>query len=209
MGKNEKLSNTYNGNLTDKQIAEGINACKKNGRQLVSDAQILYDHKRYSSAIALAILAIEEFGKEPILRKFAGIAAGDSTSKLWNQLRSHKDKNSHWKITDFLKEGLAKGVEELFDLTEDPNSNETDKLDALKQNSFYSRFTPRNGWEVPNASKADAQRMIEIAENSGGLLPEVTEEQITELRALLNGPDLSRETMKVFTDKWGHKDVPL
>ena len=60
MGK--KLSQLQ-GRLTLDQIAEGMNAASKNAIRLVEDAQVLLAAERYPSALALAILAIEEARK--------------------------------------------------------------------------------------------------------------------------------------------------
>ncbi len=199
----------YNGNLTDCQIAEGINICKKNGRELLADAKLLFENQRFSSSIAFSILAIEEFGKEPLLREFAGVREGDSTSKIWKKLRNHQIKNSHWKIGSFLQQGLGRTGEELYLLTQNPITSECAQLDELKQNCLYTSFSPTLGWQRPAASEIQAKQLIEIAEYCIGLLPEVTEEQIKEQRALLGKPDLNKDDIKRFTDKWGHKDIPL
>jgi AbiV family abortive infection protein len=42
-----------------------MNAAARNAARLVSDAEILLGAKRYPSAAALAVLAIEESGKLP------------------------------------------------------------------------------------------------------------------------------------------------
>ena len=58
----------YRGRLTNRQIAEGMTAAAANARRLLSDAVLLLEAERWPTAAALAILAIEEAGKQAILR---------------------------------------------------------------------------------------------------------------------------------------------
>ena len=53
----------FRGRLSPKQVAVGMNAAARNAARLVSDAEILLEAKRYPSAAALAVLAIEESGE--------------------------------------------------------------------------------------------------------------------------------------------------
>ncbi len=56
------------GKLSVAQMVEGMNAARKNGRPLLEEAKLLFEAERYARACSLAILAIEECGKTPILR---------------------------------------------------------------------------------------------------------------------------------------------
>jgi hypothetical protein len=81
----------YAGKLTPQQADEGISAASRNTTRLAADARLLFDHGRYASARALAILAIEENGKIPILH---GITAASELElkSAWNDYRNHKQK---------------------------------------------------------------------------------------------------------------------
>ncbi|MCG8430279.1 MAG: AbiV family abortive infection protein [Candidatus Omnitrophica bacterium] len=45
------------------KLAKGILDCYENARKLIDDAKLLYKHRRYARSVALAIIALEEFGK--------------------------------------------------------------------------------------------------------------------------------------------------
>ena len=63
--------NQYCGPLSPSQIAAGINAARANAMRLLEDAKLLAGSGRYASATALAILSIEEGGKDGILRELS------------------------------------------------------------------------------------------------------------------------------------------
>lgn len=48
-----------------------MSAARRNGKRLLYDAITLFDLKRYPSAFARAVLAIEEAGKLTVLRQLA------------------------------------------------------------------------------------------------------------------------------------------
>ena len=84
--------NQYKGKLTAEQIAKGMNVARRNAQRLFEDAQLLIESSRYCSAATLAIISIEESGKDSILRRLA-MAEGDiETSKIWREYRSHTKK---------------------------------------------------------------------------------------------------------------------
>jgi AbiV family abortive infection protein len=49
-------------------VARSISASVANGKNLLADARLLFDWDRFSTALALAVLAQEEFAKAFILR---------------------------------------------------------------------------------------------------------------------------------------------
>ena len=61
----------YRGRLTPAQLADGMNAAVENGRRLLRDADLMLANERWATALQLAVLAIEEFGKVGILRGLA------------------------------------------------------------------------------------------------------------------------------------------
>ena len=63
----------YKGKLDPEQIAQGMNAARRNAQRLADDAKLLLSAKRYPTAASLAILSIEESGKVSILRGIAFI----------------------------------------------------------------------------------------------------------------------------------------
>jgi len=45
-----------------------LKSVERNARQLLSDAELLFDHGRYGRATALGVLAVEEVGKYYLLK---------------------------------------------------------------------------------------------------------------------------------------------
>jgi AbiV family abortive infection protein len=144
--KAKKTLTGYNGLLNAKQVADGMNAARKHAYCLLSDAEILFENKRYSSALSLAILAIEEAGKISILRRLA-IANSDNIRELWKEYRSHRSKNASWIIIELAKAGART----LSDLEECVNADgeHTALLDTLKQIGFYTDCYDPAQWSEP------------------------------------------------------------
>jgi hypothetical protein len=81
----------YRGELSPKQVADGMNAASRNAIRLLKDAEILFEAKRYPSASSLAALAIEEVGKSPILRSLA-VAKDADAIRMESVSESSKEK---------------------------------------------------------------------------------------------------------------------
>jgi AbiV family abortive infection protein len=138
----------YRGRLSPKQVAEGMNASARNASRLVEDAGILLEAKRYPSATSLAILAIEEAGKLPILRALAVAKTGEALKDGWKSYRSHQTKNVMWLFPLFVLSGVRnlEGFRSLFD----PNSKHRERLDDLKQAGFYTDCLGKGVWAQPD-----------------------------------------------------------
>jgi AbiV family abortive infection protein len=138
----------YRGKLSPKQIADGMCAALRNARRLVDDATLLFEAKRYSTALALAILAIEEAGKVSILRGFAMI---DDVSELrgqWTRYRDHRSKNGAWIILEKAKSG-AKTLNDLADVV-DPKADHTQLINSIKQLALYTGCYGNAHWAEPD-----------------------------------------------------------
>jgi len=55
--------NSYNGFLTPDKAAKGISAARQNAQSLLRDAELLFQHDRWSRSVSLSALSIEEAGK--------------------------------------------------------------------------------------------------------------------------------------------------
>jgi len=138
----------YRGSLTFEHIADGMNRALQNAQRLVDDAQILFDQGRFPSAVALAILSIEESGKVPILRQMA-IAGDDCECKrLWKSYRTHTDKNIWWIIGDLARSGARK-LDDLFPMVA-PGAEHPGMLDQLKQLCVYTDCFSNVKWSSPD-----------------------------------------------------------
>jgi AbiV family abortive infection protein len=146
--KNRKKGKKFAGKLSRDQICEGINIAVSNANRLVSDAELLFQNKRYPSALGLAILAIEESGKISILRGMAVARNAEDLAESWNQYRSHLSKNSMWIFPGLVNAGGR--VIDDFKKAVYKDSDHTYMLDALKQVSFYTDCYGGNIWSNPN-----------------------------------------------------------
>src|SRR4051812_29094505 len=95
----------YRGLLTAQAAAAGMNAAISNARRLYDDAHLLADQQRFPSALALAILAIEEAGKVSVIRGITMCETDADASREWKRYRSHREKNNQWVLPDFVARG--------------------------------------------------------------------------------------------------------
>jgi AbiV family abortive infection protein len=138
----------HRGGLTSVQIADGINAAKRNASRLCDDASLLLERGRYPGAVALAILSIEESGKCRILRELALARDQDELLSSWREYRQHTSKNQMWLLID----SLLKGASKLSDFSDlfDPSSDHPQVLDQLKQISIYTDCLGNAHWSIPD-----------------------------------------------------------
>jgi len=137
----------FRGRLSPKQVATGMNAAARNAARLVSDAEILLEAKRYPSAAALAVLAIEESGKLPVLRAISSANNDEAVKVGWKDYRSHQSKNVLWLFPIFALAGVRTLAE--FGRLFDPDSDHRKRLDELKQFAFYSDCFEGGVWSEP------------------------------------------------------------
>lgn len=97
--------NGYKGRLTAEQIAEGMTAAVENAVRLAGDAEVLLAHGSFATAASLAALAIEEAGKDSILRALAVARTDEEVLGCWKSYRSHTRKNSAWILPDLFASG--------------------------------------------------------------------------------------------------------
>ncbi|MBI2058899.1 MAG: AbiV family abortive infection protein [Nitrospirae bacterium] len=95
----------HRGELSLAMIAEGINAARANARRLLDDAKTLQDAGRTHSAVALAILSIEESGKISILRQMVLCESETEWRHAWKDYRSHTSKNTAWILGELAAKG--------------------------------------------------------------------------------------------------------
>ena len=155
--------NSYSGRLTANQIARGINTARRNARRLAEDAQLLFDKGRYPTAAALAILSIEETGKESILRGIAWATGDNELRTSWKDFRSHTKKNAMWLLPQLVSEG-ARRLDDFGKLFE-KEAEHTFLLDMIKQVSFYTDCLRKAHWSEPSEviDKNLARLLIDVA----------------------------------------------
>ena len=153
----------YKGKLDPEQIAQGMNAARRNAQRLADDAKLLLSAKRYPTAASLAILSIEESGKVSILRGIAFIPC-ESVQSEWKEYRSHRSKNKAWILPDLVANG-ARNLESLR-LATDPSSRHTALLDKVKQLGFYTDCLGNVNWSEPDKVIEEklAKKLVSIAD---------------------------------------------
>jgi AbiV family abortive infection protein len=138
----------YKGQITPAQAADGIRVAEKNAKELLSDAELLLEHKRWPRACALAILAIEEAGKPPILRMLLLARNSDELKEGWREYRSHIKKNAMWIFSQLVADG-ARRLDD-FRVVFDKNSDHASLLETIKQISLYSDACGDCHWSIPH-----------------------------------------------------------
>jgi AbiV family abortive infection protein len=157
----------YAGELSPDEIADGIAGAQANANRLINDAKLLYDAKRFPTAAALAILAIEERGKVIILKRMA-IMPANMLKEAWRDYRSHRAKNAGWAMPLLLADG-ARTMKDFASLV-DKKADHAALLDALKQIAVYTDCLGKKHWSKPEeVISADLSKvLIEVAERMWG-----------------------------------------
>jgi AbiV family abortive infection protein len=145
----KKKLDQYNGLLTPQQVATGMNLAEENAQRLQRDAALLLELGRKASAMALAILSIEESGKLHILRRLAAAPNPKFARQAWRLYRSHTAKNVQWSMLNFVPpDGKAKLRD--FRPMVQPDSDLPHVLDQIKQLALYTDCLGEANWTSPS-----------------------------------------------------------
>jgi AbiV family abortive infection protein len=189
----------YRGLLSPAEIVVGLNAARRNAARFLEDAKLLFAHGRYPSAAALAILAIEEAGKVPILRMLPFAKTVAEAEEVWRDYRNHRAKNGAWVVLDWAR-GKS-GTPLNFDKMTDKDAKHTEVLEAVKQISLYTDCLGNRQWTEPNTSVDHtlAEGLVHAADILGRTkevsLREI-ELWVEHLSAAWNTPDMSNAIMR-------------
>lgn len=145
--KKKPILDQYRGRLTPEKAAEGMRVAAANAERLVADAEILLGAKRFPSACALAILAIEELGKRRILLGIASSMTEVDLAKWWKNYRDHGAKNLEW-ITTLMYASGARTFKDFLPMY-DKQSDHSDVLEGAKQLSVYTDCLADEHWSEP------------------------------------------------------------
>lgn len=168
----------YRGALTPELAAKGIAVARTNAARLIADAEQLLDNERYPSALALAILAIEELGKVQIIKTILLYYDEAGLKKTWKDYRSHRAKNVQWILPSLAAEGV-RTLQGLRAAT-DAKGDHTAMLDAIKQLAFYTDcIGPHARWSEP----AEAVEP-ELTKAIVGVAKLLHRDRVTEVREL-------------------------
>jgi AbiV family abortive infection protein len=141
-----KKLDAYSGPLNTRQAAAGIEAAVNNARALLNDAQMLFRAKRWPRAASLAVLAIEEAGKIPLIRELLVLPESE-VKTAWRNYRSHSEKNVLGAFAEHVES--SPNIEDFRPLY-DKDSDHPRVLDAVKQLGFYSDCLAQCHWSVPS-----------------------------------------------------------
>lgn len=184
----------YQGPLSPRQAAEGISLARANASRLIADAELLLQNSRYASAIALAILAIEELGKVQAIKAILLQSARPQVKEAWRDYRNHRAKNVHWILPKLAAEG-ARTLSQLRTAA-DPAGDHTAMLDSVKQLSFYTDCYGNVGrWSEPSdAVDPEFAKAILATAHLLNRDEETTEREL-ELWSSIVGPNYGKATM--------------
>lgn len=84
--------------LTPRLLGSFARAALDNASSLLADAEVLLNQGRYPRALALTVLAAEEFGKHMMCMSSAVYDLNDpaDVKKFWKRFRSHEAKYQNW-----------------------------------------------------------------------------------------------------------------
>ena len=161
---NQKKLAQYKGRLTAVEVAAGMNAARGNATRLARDAKLLLDNARYPSALALAVLSIEESGKLSILRALAVARSDEELKQAWREYRTHTAKNRLWPIFELIIKGARK-LDDFASLVAE-DTDHPSLLDQMKQIALYTDCLGSCNWSNPNTviSKDLASQFVQTAE---------------------------------------------
>ena len=146
-----KIPKSFNRDIDPPIVADGISGTIQNAKDLLADAKLLLDNKRYARCVTLSILAIEEKGKVEVLKNLL-LYESASIAKGWKEIASHKKKNFMW-LYPLLKHMQVFDVEKVEKLT-NSEGQLSPFLDKLKQLSLYvdalENEKKKCYWSVPS-----------------------------------------------------------
>ena len=156
-----KCIKQYSGRLTVTQIAAGMNHCRDSAKRLLNAARTLYKAGDYATTVSLAVLAIEEDGKLPILRRMVTAVDEEDVRQCWKEFRSHCLKNGQANFPSCVKSTAR--LDDFRCTVEKTEANQ--KLDDLKQVGLYVDCFGNADWMSPSEEITDevAATMVLIA----------------------------------------------
>ena len=194
----------YWDSLSPHQIADGMNAAQKNAARLLNDAELLLREGRYPSATAMAILAIEEAGKNTILRQLSTAKNNTGVKKAWKDYRNHKQKN----LASIVPQLVAAGARRIDDFRSafDGSSSHSVEVDILKQLAFYTDCLGNAHWSIPSKviDKTLAEQLVGAAKVLACEPDHAHTAHEIELWMEIMGPTLDQplEVMKAALLRW-------
>jgi AbiV family abortive infection protein len=141
------------------------------------DAELLCQNGRYPSAVGLAILAVEEAGKEAMLRSLVLARNADELKASWKDYRTHTSKNRLLALPALASLGASElgDFDQLFRESEYPH-----EVENLKQVCFYTDCLDMVRWSNPAEAinEGQAKQIIACAKAVIDNKLDVTEKEV-------------------------------
>ncbi len=156
----------YRGELSAKEVADGINTAIRNAKRLAADAKLMLDAKRYPTAASLAIISIEETEKVSTLRAMSVAQSKDELAQAWEDYRGNRPQGTAWIAAEL----DAKGAGHLSGFSEamEKDDHHPGMLAILKRLGVHTECYRKGYWSEP-AVVIDANAaavLVRIAEQA-------------------------------------------
>jgi AbiV family abortive infection protein len=156
----------FRGELSAKDVADGINAAIRNSKRLAADAKLMLDAKRYPTAAALAIYSLEETEKVSTLRALSVAQTKDELGQAWEDYRSNRTQNSAWIAAEL----DSKGAGHLSGFSEamEKDAYHSSMLTIIKRLGLHTECYRKGYWSEPSVviDANAAAVLVRIAENA-------------------------------------------
>jgi AbiV family abortive infection protein len=149
-----------------------LEACIGNGARLLEDAELLFNMDRHASAVALSILAEEEFAKAFLLRLVIEEAV-PWTTEVRRSLSDHSSKHLLGLVVDWLSTLLGEFWEEL------------ERLDARRKNGEPATVVDKVPWPGEVADALNLYRFEKLDNWRSGYRAYIAEEDFPESKDTL------------------------
>lgn len=156
----------FRGELSAKDVADGINAAIRNAKRLAADAKLMLDAKRYPTAAALAIISIEETEKVSTLRALSVAQTKEELAQVWEDYRGNRTQGTAWIAAEL----DAKGAGHLSGFSEamEKDAYHPGMLAILKRLGLHTECYRKGYWSEPSVviDANAAAVLVRIAETA-------------------------------------------
>lgn len=166
------------------QLIEGHQKPIKNASDLIEDAEILLNNRRWARAVFLACIAVEELGKYLIIMGAIGrvLKGNMDWRKFWKRFKSHEKKTGIIMRFDAMIRPFISAVDTLTGV--EKAEKHTSNQEKEKLNSLYVDCTAE-GFVVPmdHTNEKDAKQAVESAKAVLKFFAEMENRVFSDMRA--------------------------
>ncbi len=191
----------YRGEMSDAEVLNAIECIYRNSRELLEDATLLFDNRRYARAVSLAILAVEERIKSLwLISYYKDQHDPEHHKEFWAKYRSHTKKMEHYYGS------LSLRITSTEEISEDEAKLRAADRNIIKQSGLYADCYEAEGslagssrglalWMAPSElhSETSAKAQLQLASNLIGDDAETIDELTSFARKALAAIDQELE----------------